>query len=111
MPKFSRYQYLDLATKKNYNNSKKKLKFFLFDLKKMYSSNQYPNILLRCSYRDILARIFKCNSRISLDMQKQAFFKILFSNQTCNLAKRTPDYVSVFTTEVIAIVLALHWLY
>ncbi len=41
---------------------------------------------------------------------EQAFFKILFSNQTCNLAKRTPDYLSVFTTELIAIVLALHWL-
>ncbi len=69
--KFSRYQYLDLA-KKMYNNSKKEINnFFLFDLNKMYSSNQYPNILLRCSYRGILARIFKCNSRILLDMQKQ----------------------------------------
>ncbi len=71
IPKFSRYQYLDLAKKKIITTVKKKLNFFLFDLNKMYSSNQYPNILLRCSYRDILARIFKCNSRILLDMQKR----------------------------------------
>ncbi len=62
IPEFSIYQYLDLAKKKFITTVKKKLIFFLFDLNKMYSSNQYPNILLRCSYRDILARIFKCNS-------------------------------------------------
>ncbi len=70
IPKFSRYQYLDLAKKKFITTVKKKLTNFLFDLNKIYSSIQYPNILLRCSYRDILARIFKCNSRILLDMQK-----------------------------------------
>ncbi len=38
------------------------------------------------------------------------FSKYYFLTKTCNLAKRTTDYLSVFTTELIAIVLALHWL-
>ncbi len=47
---------------------------------------------------------------ISTDGSNKTGIAIVIPHLEVIIAKRTPDYLSVFTTELIAIVLALHWL-